>query len=249
MNMGIIEDKYFSPSYKFGYFIIAGGLFALTGWLFYKSIAAVFIMPVLSLAFYKRYKSYVVTAKKEKVNVNFKDVLYAFSDSAASGKQADAAIINSYRNLKSIYGEDDILTKEFRYMSAGISETRDSPERLLMEFSRRMGIEDIRNFMEIYCICIRSGGDREKAVNKAAGLIGEKIVIRQELSGAMISKKIEACILCAIPIAVLGFMQVISGDYSEVLYTSIQGRIIMTVCLGAALWAVALCMKIMDIKI
>ncbi|MBQ4339982.1 MAG: type II secretion system F family protein [Firmicutes bacterium] len=247
--MEIIKEKYFSSSHRFGYFLISGGMFAFTGWLFYKSFAAVFVMPVLSLAFYKKYKAYVIKSKKESVNMNFKDVLYAFLDSAASGKQADTAIFNSYRNLKNIYGEDNILTREFKYMSAGIRESRDSPDRLLMEFGSRMDIEDIRNFMEIYCICIRSGGEKEKAISRSAGIIGEKIMIRQELSGILISKKIEACILCVIPIAVLGFMQIFSADYSSVLYTSIQGRIIMTLCLGAALWAVALCMRIMDIKI
>lgn len=247
--MDSFEMQYFSASYRNGYFLTACCASALIGWLFYKSIAAALIMTVLPILFFKRYKKYVILLKKERINSEFKDVLYAFSDAAASGRQADSAIINSYKNLKNIYGEDNILTKEFEYMSARIRETKDSPDRLLMEFGIKMGIEDIRNFMEIYCICIKSGGDKEKAINKAAGIIREKIALRQELSGILISKKIEACILCGIPIVVLGFMQIFSGEYSGILYTSLQGRLIMTACLGAALWAAALCLKIMDIKI
>ena len=242
-------EQSFSVSDKIRYFIISGAGAALVGWLFYKNIAASLIMLALPFVFYKKYKAYVIDIRKDRVNARFKDVLYAFSDAAASGKQADTAVYTAYRNLKSIYGEEDILTKEFEYMSARIRETRDSPVKLLTEFSRRMGIEDIRSFVEIYCICIRSGGDREKAINKTVEIIRERIMLRQELSSALIQKKIEACILCSIPLAVLGFMQIFSGDYSEVLYSTAQGRIIMTGCLAAALWAGALSLKIMDIKV
>ena len=112
-----------------------------------------------------------------------------------------------------------------------------------------MSAEDIRNFIEIYCICIRSGGDREKAIDKAAGIIGEKIGLRQELQSILSQKKLEAVILCSITPLILLFLQMTSSDYADVLYVTMAGRLIMTLCLGAVGAAALLCLKIMDIKI
>ena len=181
--------------------------------------------------------------------MQFRDVLYAFSDSAASGRQAAFAIQTARQNLERIYGSGNYLVRSFTDMDRRIRETNESPERILMDFSSNCGIEDIRNFLEIYCICIRSGGDRERAIEKAAQIIGEKIGLRQELQSLLSQKKLEAAILCSITPLILLFLQMTSSDYADVLYTTPAGRLIMTLCLFAAGAASMMCLKIMDIKI
>lgn len=234
---------------KIKYVVLSVLICSLIGWLFYRNLGAAAVMCILPLMYYRRFVLYVEERSRERINIQFKDVLYAFSDSAASGKQAASAVYGAYDSLKRIYGENDRLTMEFEQMCVRIRETNEAPEKILMDFALECGVEDIRSFMEIYCICIKSGGSREKAINKAAGIISDKINLRKELGNILVQKKLEAVILCSIPPAVLMFMQMTSGEYGEVLYSTVQGRIIMTICLGAALWAVNLCMKIMDIKI
>lgn len=249
MTLTLYDSYLVSKKEKIRFFVIAGIFGALIGWLFYKNIIVSFAMIFMPLIFFGKYKEYIIGKKKEKMNMEFKDVLYAFSDSAASGRQADSAILLAFRNLERIYGKENLLTMDFKRMAVQVRETNTSPEKLLIEFGENCDIEDIRNFMEIYCICIKAGGDKEKAISKAAGIISEKINLRKELRNVLIQKKLEAVILCAIPPVVLLFMQLTSGDYSAVLYNSVGGRVVMTLCLGAAIWAGMMCLKIMDVKI
>jgi tight adherence protein B len=231
------------------YYLAGAGLCIGVGWLFYRSLPVSFLLCVLPFVFREKYLYYRREKKREEVNVQFRDVLYAFSDSAASGRQAAFAIRSARQNLERIYGTRNYLTCAFTDMDRRIRETNDSPERILMDFSADCGIEDIRNFMEIYCICIRSGGDREKAIDKAARIIGEKIGLRQELLSILSQKKLEAAILCSITPLILFFLQMTSSDYADVLYMTLAGRLVMTLCLIAAGAATLMCLRIMDIKI
>ncbi len=231
------------------YYLCAGILCFITGWLFYRNAVVAMLMSVFPFVFRKHFERIIRERMKERINVEFKDVLYAFSDTAASGRQADSAVFAAYRNLESIYGAGSFLTAEFAKMQNKIREANVSPEKALLDFGIKSGVEDIRNFMEIFCICIRAGGNREKAINKAALIIGDKIGLRQELNNLLIQKKLEAVILCTIPLIILGFMQITSSDYAEVLYSGVAGRIVMSFCLCAAAFAGKLCLNIMEIKI
>ena len=231
------------------YYLVGSAAGAAIGWLFYRSLIPSLGLCVLPLLFRSRYLHIRQEQKLEEINMQFKDVLYAFSDSAASGRQAASAISSARQNLVRIYGEKNLLARAFTEMDLRIRQTNESPEKMLMDFSRECGIEDIRNFIEIYCICIRSGGDREKAIDKAAQIIGEKIGLRQELRSILSQKKLEAVILCSITPLILLFLQLSSSDYTDVLYTTLPGRLIMTLCLLAVGFAALMCLKIMDIRI
>ena len=231
------------------YFLIGIPAAAAIGWLFYKSLAVSAVLAAVPFFTFNRFRDYMENRRREEMNMQFKDVLYAFSDSAAAGKSAGAAIESAWKNLRKIYGDDNLLTQRFCDMSMKIRETNASPETVLLDFGLDCEVEDIRNFIEIYCICLTSGGDREKAISKAASIIGEKINLRLELSNILAQKKLEATILCSITPVILLFLQVTSSDYTEVLYTTGAGRLIMTGCMIAAAFAASLCLKIMDIRI
>ncbi len=247
--MESLDDYRPSAKEMLFYYLTGTAICVSAGWLFYRSLIASAVLCVLTVVFRQKYLYYRREKKRDEVNMQFRDVLYAFSDSAASGRQAAFAIQTARQNLERIYGSGNYLVRSFTDMDRRIRETNESPERILMDFSSNCGIEDIRNFLEIYCICIRSGGDRERAIEKAAQIIGEKIGLRQELQSLLSQKKLEAAILCSITPLILLFLQMTSSDYADVLYTTPAGRLIMTLCLFAAGAASMMCLKIMDIKI
>lgn len=231
------------------YFLVAAAVSFSVGWLFFKNVVVSVLFCVCPFLLFPLFRDFVVQRRREEMNMHFKDVLYAFSDAAASGKSAQASIENAYRNLRRIYGDGNVLTESFGEMTMKIRETNAAPEKVLLDFALSCDVEDIRNFIEIYTICLTSGGDREKAIAKAASIIGEKINLRLELRNILAQKKLEAAILCSITPIILLFLQITSGDYTAVLYTTLAGRIIMCGCLGAAAFAASKCLKIMDIRI
>jgi len=231
------------------YFVVGSAASFGVGWLFFKNIIVGAGFCVSPFLLFPVFTEFVRNIKREEMNMQFKDVLYAFSDAAASGKSAQLSVDNAYRNLRRIYGDNNVLTESFGEMTLKIKETNAAPEKVLMDFALKCEIEDIRNFIEIYCICLTSGGDREKAIAKAASIIGEKINLRLELRNILAQKKLEAAILCCITPIILLFLQITSAEYTAVLYSTFAGRIIMVGCLAAAVFAASKCLKIMDIRI
>lgn len=231
------------------YFLIGGVGFSIIGYLFYKNffVAAVFFF--LPLLFLKPYQRMRLKEEKEKLNFCFKDALYGMSASVAAGRSLGEAISDAEENLRSLYGEEQTITKEFSLMKGRILYTNESPEQVMMEFGMKTELEDIRNFAEICSICVKTGGDLEKAMGKAVSIITDKINLRREVSALTAQKKLEVKLLTGIPFFVLAFLQLTSSDYMNVLYETILGRLIMTGCLLAVGSAYVIGERITDIEI
>jgi tight adherence protein B len=63
------------------------------------------------------------------------------------------------------------------------------------------------------------------------------------------TKKTEQKILNIMPFAVIGLLLMMSPDYLSPLYDSIQGQIIMTVCVALTIMSYLLSKKIADIAL
>ena len=171
------------------------------------------------------------------------------SSSVAAGRSLGEAISDAGENLTHLYGENHTITREFMMMKRRILYTNEAPEQVMLEFGEKTGLEDIQNFAEVCSICIKTGGDLEKAMGKAVSIITEKINLRREISALTAQKKLEVRLLTAIPFIVLAFLQLTSSDYMTVLYETILGRIIMTFCLLAVGSAYMIGERIMEIEI
>jgi len=72
----------------------------------------------------------------------------------------------------------------------------------------------------------------------------DKMNINREIRVLTVQKRLEANILAAIPLTVIAFLNVVSPGYLKVLYTTIEGRLLMTVALlgigGAYAWGMKL---------
>lgn len=183
------------------------------------------------------------------MNFCFKDALYGMSASVAAGRSLGEAISDAGENLTQLYGENHAIAREFMMMKRRVLYTNEAPEQVMMELGMKTGLEDIRNFAEVCSICIKTGGDLEKAMGKAVAIITDKINLRREISALTAQKKLEVKLLTAIPFLVLAFLQLTSADYMNVLYETFLGRIIMTFCLLAIGSAYVVGERITEIEI
>lgn len=87
------------------------------------------------------------------------------------------------------------------------------------------------------------------AVNKAAAIIGEKINIEREIKTMVTQKKYEGRIITMMPVVIILFLQMMSPDYLEVMYTTAAGRILMSLALGAIVFAYWMIERITDIEV
>ena len=115
-------------------------------------------------------------------------------------------------------------------------------EDALLNLAKRSGVQDIRDFADIFQIAKRGGGNMQAIIANTAEMISDKQAVRIEINTIMSEKKLEQTIMRYIPFFIITYISVTSKGYFEGLYHNIMGQAIMT----AALIVYGLACKISD---
>lgn len=222
---------------------------AFTVFLFYHSIVLSLLSGVLIRFLRPFYEEYMVRKRMQELNVQFKDMLYCVSASIASGRQMQEALIETEENMSVMYPEDSPIMTELGHMRKCILENNESDRALLEDFARRTKSEDVNNFVQVYATCRNMGGDLEKIIARASGILTDKMNIEREIKALTAQKKLEGRMIALMPIAMLLCLNLVSKTYIAPLYTTFMGRLIMTGCLAATVFGVWLMEKISEIEL
>ena len=122
-------------------------------------------------------------------------------------------------------------------------------EQELQDFADRSGCEDIESFAEVFSFAKRSGGDFVGIIQTAVLRISGKIEVEREIATAVAGKKLEGRIMNGMPLFILAYLNLTSGDFLELLYGNVFGVVVMTAALAAYAGAIRLSEKILDIRI
>ena len=213
---------------------------AAGGYLFYGSLLTVALMPLLFCSMSRKLGTMLAAENRKKLRSRFRDLLYCISASFASGRHMREAIGEARQELNSMYGEKDMIVRELDHMLRRMQVNGEPDVAVLHDFAERSGLEDVHDFVRIYQACRETGGDIVFAMNKTARVIGEKITIEQEIRTIVQQKKAEGRIITVMPILIILFLKGISPEYLEVMYTTVGGRLMMTMAvagiIGAYLW-------------
>lgn len=221
----------------------------IISWIIYDSIL---FMP-LGLAAYRPacrfYRNNMIKKRNKQLALEFNDFLYYISVSFSLGRTMAQAMEEGKNNIKEIYGDGSLLVKELDHMLTEISEInmRDTP--LLNDFAARSSNEDIIDFVSMYENCKESGGNIMDAINTASNIITEKILIEDEILSNASQRKLEGRIIAAMPFVIILFLKLTGPDYIDIMYSSLAGRIIMTLSLLSVVVSWILVDKITRVKI
>lgn len=233
-----------SEKEKKTYYMVSIAVFLFLGYLFYQSLLAMVLMVWAARILEPQYCSYMAKRRREQLCGQFRDFLYSVGASFSSGRQMESAILEAQEMLTVAYGGDAVLCRELSYMAQGIRESRQSVESLLTDFAQRSGISDIRQFVNVYCICKTTGGDLQRVVEKTVETLLDKISVRRELHVITAQKRMEANVLAGISVGMIALLNLVSPEYLQALYCTIQGRIVMTAAAvgigGAYAWSIKL---------
>ncbi|MGI6751040.1 MAG: type II secretion system F family protein [Anaerovoracaceae bacterium] len=221
----------------------------ILGNLFYESTVAGFLLTLPGFLAKKLYEEYLVESRKRELSYQFRDLLYSLSASVAAGHQMAQALMEAENSMALIYDENALILKELRHISFSIREVRESDEVLLRDLGMRSGLEDIRDFSQVYSICRRTGSGLEEAINKASEVLMDKIDVKREIHTITAQKKMEVRILILLPLMLIVILKLISPGYLDVMYHSIQGRVIMTVALLGMVFAIIISSKLTKVEL
>ena len=142
----------------------------------------------------------------------------------------------------------DICRRTASDQSGGWNETNQL-EKLLYEFALRSDCEDIQNFSDVFLFAKRSGGDFHKIIATTIEHISDKIEMEREVQTVISAKKMEQKIMNVIPVFIILYLNLTSGEFLAPLYGNIFGISVMTGALGAYLAAIKISAKMTAIKV
>ena len=223
-------------------------LFAV-GYIFYHSIILSAILMLFAVKWPAIRTKQIIEKRKNQLSLQFKDMLYSLSSALSVGKSVETGLADSLKDLAVIYPDPntDILV-ELEYILRGIS-VNNTIEEMFSQFAERAHLEDIENFVDIFVTCKRTGGDLIEVMRSTSNTIGEKIEIKQEIETSISGKKYEFNFMMVMPVIMVLFLTVTSGDYMAPVFNTIVGKIAMTVAIGTFAVSYLVGSKIMKIEV
>ncbi len=248
--MSLIDyDLYTIPiKMKIIYSLMAAILIFAVSYLFYRSIILALILCPLGILYLKYKQGKIIVKRRNELNIQFKDLLISLSSSLCAGRALENAFETALEDLLVLYPSDEAyIIKETKIIIHKLSYNI-TIEEAISDFARRAKIDDIKNFSDVITICKRTGGNLIEAIKNSAGIISDKIEMKQEIETLLSSRKFEQKILNLMPIGMVFVLSVTAADYIEPVFNTPQGRGAMTACLILLITAFLISNKIMNIK-
>lgn len=228
--------------------LAAVALFAV-GYIFYHSIILSALLMLFAVKWPKMRTKQIIRKRKNQLTLQFKDMLYSLASALSVGKSVESGLQDTLSDLRVIYPDPqtDILV-ELEYILRGIG-MNNTVESMFSQFAERAHLEDIENFVDIFVTCKRTGGDLMEVMRSTSHTIGEKIEVKQEIETTISGKKYEFRFMMVLPVIMVLFLTLTSGEYMEPVFTTIVGRGAMTVAILIFCVSYLVGSKVMEISV
>ena len=202
-------------------------LAAVLDYVFYRSFLLILLIFPAGILFPLALKKKLKQRRMEKLRGEFKDAILAVASGLNAGYSVENAFAVSLKEMEEIHGSDSMIAKEIRLNLTF--------EDALGDFAARSGLDDVKNFADVFLAARKSGGELMRIITRTAEIIGEKIRIQEEILTATASKRMEQRIMSGIPVLIVIYIELTSPGFFGILYTTLIGRMLMTVCLAVYL--------------
>lgn len=190
-----------------------------------------------------------VCEKKKRILKNqFREMISSLATNLKVGYSPENAFLETYADLIHLYGKNSRIIYELETMKKGLS-LNFPLEQLLKEFEQRCKIEEISEFVDIFCLARKTGGNLVEIIDTSAGIISEKIAVDEEVEIITRAGKMERQIMMIIPFFIILYIEFTNKNFFSSLYHNITGILVMSVCLVVYFVAVKLSAKIICIRI
>lgn len=238
----------FTKKELIAYIIMESVLLGMISYLFYDSaIAFLLLMPFAVLAL-KEKKEQLCQKRKQKLEAEFRDAILSVSSNIQAGYSFENAFQEAYKEIVLLYGADALMACELKLLLRRLA-NNEQLEDALLNLAKRSGVQDIKDFADIFQIAKRGGGNMQAVIANTAEIIGDKQTVRLEIDTVMSEKKLEQAIMRYIPFFIIFYISITSKGYFEGLYHNILGQLIMTAALIVYGLACKLSDKILSIEV
>lgn len=228
--------------------IQAAAISVFLGYFFYRSLSMTLLMIPAGLYYLTLAREKDERQKKERLRSEFKEAILSVAANLRAGYAVENAFRETLQEMKMLYGREAPIYRELYKIVQGLA-NRISIETLMGQFAKTAKIPEIQEFADIFGIAKRSGGNLTEIIYETAGTIGEKMDVEKEIQVLISAKRLEQNIMSLVPFGIVLYVSVTSAGYFDVLYTTLAGRAVMTLCLGLYITAYVSGRKITEIQV
>lgn len=241
--------QYLFSSRELAQYFLCGGLFmAMVARLFYDSVIAwLMLMPIVFVSLKTKSKT-ACRKRTRRLELEFREVILSVSSNLQAGYSVENAFYESYNDIVLLYGRESVMAGELRLLFRKLS-NNEQLEEALANLADRSGVQDIRDFADIFQIAKRGGGDMRGIIANTAQIIGDKQEIRREIQTVMSEKQLEQQVMRYIPFFIIFYISLTTKGYFERLYHNVAGWVLMTAALIVYIAACRISDRILNIEI
>ena len=223
-------------------------LMAMLDYLFYESYPLLILLLPGSILYLRMRGKELTQKRKQTLNVHFHDALSSLNVSVTAGSSLEGAVRSCRKDLERMYGTEDDLVREFRYMETQM-DISVPPEMLFLDLGRRSHLSDLQDFAAVLITARRSGGSLQGILFKTARMMGDKLEAEREIEASLYGRKMEQTIMSLMPAGIILYLKLTSPGFFSDVYGNLPGAVFMTVCLAAYMAAFCLGRKIISIEV
>lgn len=224
------------------------GLLAAVSYLFYESAAAFFVLLPFGLWYFLRWEAECIESKKREFQDQFREAVQSIAASMRAGYSVENAMKETKKDLNLLYKEDTAIQREFTHMVRQIY-LQVPMEQIMEEWSGRVEQEDVRNFVNVFVMAKKSGGNMLGIIGSTTSRIRDKMEVRAEIATMLAARKYEFKVMSAVPFGMIAYMKVSFPEFMGILYGNLLGIGVMSICLGIYFGAYMLGEKIVNIEV
>lgn len=226
----------------------AAGVTLFLAMFFYRSFLAVPLMIPVGMIYLTLLEKKKRIKGRERLRSEFKDAILSVAANLRAGYAVENAFRETMQEMKVLHGREAPIYRELYKITQGLA-NRISIETLMQQFAGRAKLEEIQEFADIFSMAKRSGGNLTEIIYETAAIISEKIDVEKEIQVLLAAKRLEQNIMSIIPFAIILYVSAASSGYFDVLYETIAGRTVMSICLAIYAAAYVMGVRITEIKI
>lgn len=231
------------------YIVMAAAVIFSVAFIFYRNWFLSLLLTPLAFLYPKIKTRDIIKKRKKELNIQFKDLLYSLSSSLSAGMTIEPAFREALKDLSVLYPDPSayILTEIRRIVTR--LDMNDTLENALSDFADRARLEDVDNFVNVFNISKRSGGNISEIIKNTSAIISDRIEVEQEVDTMLASRRFEQKVLNVVPILMILLLSITAPDYLSPVFNTISGRLTMSVSilLLAAAWLISA--KLNDIRL
>lgn len=217
---------------KLAFYTAGSVLIFLLAWLFFESLWLGVLMSPILLFMENAVAEEVQQRKKQRWEESFSKFLEELDSHVRLGHSLESSTIDAIRKSEAFQNEAWMIRElEMNVYVADVFQA----------LAGKKEVESLTHFSGVLGSSLRSGGNLHELMQNSMIQIRKRIKMEEEIHSMLTKVKYESRILTLFVPFLLMYLKSLSPNFKQVMYHSLQGRLVMCVCLGIYLLAAYLC--------